>query len=162
MKEKNIKKIKLDFDQLSEWTDPTQDDIPICSFIGFYKACGITAQVEKYVKKNPEFKVCAVDNILCNFYTMKHIKNFIQNNWEIHELSIDDNNHPFWNTSRYPKGATHYPKKVRALIRNSINTDFANYCPGLDDELEDDVLVFRVYLPEEERGKKEETKNEQI
>lgn len=158
MKEKNIKKIKLNFDKLEEWTDPTQDDIPICSFIGLYKACGLMKHIEKYVKDHPDFKVCALDNILGNFYTIKHLKNFIEENWKTRELTIDKDNHVYWDTSKYPKGATHYSKKPKAIVRNCINTDFANYCPGLDDDLEDDVLVFRVYLPDEEE--KEEEKHE--
>ena len=158
MKEKKIKKVKLNFDELEAWTDPTQDDIPVCSFIAVYKASGLMKAIENYVKKNPGFQVCALDNIFANFYTIKRLKNLIEDNWKSRELMIDGDNHVYWDTSRYPKGATHYPKKPKAIVRNCINIDFANYCPGLDDDLEDDVLVFKIYLPDEE--KKEEGKTD--
>ena len=45
---------------------------------------------------------------------------------------------------------------MTASAEASVKSDFINYCPGVDDELEDDVIVFRVWEKEEEATKDEE------
>ena len=51
----------------------------------------------------------------------------------------------------------HYAKNLSDKIRGAVFSDFLNYCPGTDDDLEDGVFVFRIF--EEVDGPDEESEN---
>lgn len=143
--EEEITTIKLDFDQLEEWRNQDLDDLPICGFLSLYKACGLMPYIEEYVNSKEHGPIVAADNLTCNFYTLQRLKNFITNNWQVYSLDIKEDNNVIWDTRKWPKGQKHYAKKLRSTIRNSINTDFLNFCPGIDDELSDNIIVFKIY-----------------
>lgn len=145
--EKIIATVKLDFTELEEWRKEDSDDIPVCSLLSLYTACGIQDSIKDYCKDGE--KVTALDNLACNFTTLQKIKSFIESNWMEYSLDIDADNHVFWDTSKYAKNERHYAKKLKSKIQYSINQDFINFCPGIDDELDDDVLVFRVFFKTE-------------
>ena len=152
---KEILKVKIDFKKLSEWRDPERDDIPAVSFIAVYRALGIEDAVAKYAKRHKGFQVAPLDNIVCNLETHKRLKHFIEENWQVYSIDIDRDFHVFWDTSIYPKGKKHYPRKMKALARNAVLLDFGNYAPGLDNTLEDDVIVFGIPAPDPEVELKE-------
>ena len=139
-----LEKITLDFDKLAEWRQEDKDDIPICSVLSLYKASGITDAIQSYRIAHFDEPVFPIVNLCCNFYTLQRIRNFVTNNWQIYSLDIAADEEVKWDTRKWAKGESHYPKKLKAKIRNSINMDFANFCPGLDDNLEDNILVFRI------------------
>ena len=101
-----------------------------------------------YIKENfsedEANQVCPVNNILCNFTTIKKIKNFIVNNWETFNIDLLGDEQIVWIKGER-KEQRKRPKKRKSEIRHSIDLDFANYCPGLDDELEDDVITLVKY-----------------
>ena len=90
-------------------------------------------------------------NLACNFNTLQRIKAFIEQNWMEYSLDIDKDNHVFWDTRKYEKNERHYAKKLNSRVQNSVNQDFLNFCPGLDDDLDDDILVFRTYYKPEKK-----------
>lgn len=145
-----ILKVKIDFKKLEKWRDPDLDDIPVASFIGLYKALGIEDALVEYVKDHPDFQVAPLDNIVCNLETHKRLKRFIEENWQVYSIEIDRDCHVFWDTSKYPKGKKHYPRKMKALARNAVFLDFQNYAPGLDNNLEDNEIVFGIQVPDPE------------
>ena len=137
---------KLDFEQLESWTDEKHDDLPIRGLISFYEATGIAKLVlnnqEKFVGG-----ITAIDNIACNFYTQKRIKNFIKRQWEIYSMSLVDNNVVAWNTHTYKKGEKHYERRLSKRVESSLLFDFVNYCPRINDDLPDNIIV--VTIPDE-------------
>ena len=144
--ERDIVKINLDFDAISAWRNTKNDDIPACSFLSVYEASGLEPYFKEYCESKGEgFQLVAINNILCNFYTLQRLKRFIEEIWQVYSLTIDGDGQVHWDTSKWAKGRKHYAKKMKAIVRNSVFTDFANFCPGIDDDLEDNVLVFRVY-----------------
>lgn len=145
-------KIKLDFEALDEWRKEDADDIPICSLISFYTACGMTRYLEEYREKEGK-NIVPLDNLACNFKTLQRIKSFIETNWMEYSLDIDKDNHVFWDTKTYGKNERHYAKKLNSRVQNSINQDFLNFCPGMDDEIDDNILVFRTYYKPGEENK---------
>ena len=147
--EKIIATVKLDFSKLEEGRKTDADDIPICSLLSLYTACGIQDYIKDYCKDGE--KVTALDNLACNFVTLQKLKTFIESNWMEYSLDIDGDNHVFWDTSKYQKNERHYAKKLKAKIQYSINQDFMNFCPGVDEDIEDDVIVFRVFYKTEKK-----------
>jgi len=143
--------IDLDFDELEDWRKEDADDIPICSMISFYRACGMTDFIEKY-KAEEGKNIVPLDNLACNFKTLQKIKDFIETMWSEYSLDIDQDNHVFWDTKTYGKNERHYAKKLNPRVLNSLNQDFLNFCPGVDESLEDDILVFRTYYKPEQNS----------
>lgn len=143
--EEEIARVNLDFDALEAWRDTTQDDLPICSCFSLYKACGLQDFIKKYSEVHDNAQIIAVDNLFCNINTLERIKKFIIKNWEIYSIDIKEDNHVYWDTKKWKKGQKHYAKKLKAKIRASVNTDFYNFCPGIDEEIEDNVIIFRIY-----------------
>lgn len=157
--EEEIARVKLDFDELADWRNAENDDIPICSCFSLYEASGLKGAIQKYCEEN-KAQIVAADNLVCNFYTLQRIKNFITENWQTYSIDIKEDNKVFWDTKRWNKNQKHYAKTLRAKVRNSVNADFVNFCPGIDDELEDNLIVFKIYhkieVPAEEVPEKEE------
>ena len=145
-----ILKVKIDFKALEKWKDAERDDFPVASFISLYRALGIEDALESYVKEHPDFQVIPVINIVCNLNTHKRLKNFIEKNWQVYSIDIDRDFHVFWDTSKYPKGTKHYPRKMKALARNAVALDFSQYAPGIDNDMKDDEIVFGIPEPDPE------------
>ena len=140
-----VERFELDFDMLEQWRNPDFDDLPICGFISLYRAIGVLDRIREYNDTHDKDKqFVPLDNLACNFYTLQRMRNLILDNWSCYSLDIDSDRHVFWDTTRWAKNQKHYKKKLHAKVRNSINIDCANFCPGVDDELEDNILIFRV------------------
>lgn len=65
-------------------------------------------------------------------------------NWRKFSLRLEGDCKIRWDTHRYAKGVAHRPFNLKAKVQHSLNLDFANFCPAIDDELPDDVIVFAV------------------
>ena len=135
--------IKLDFDAIKAWRDSSVDDLPVHGMISFYKAAGVADFIKERVEEFGD-QIAAIDIVSCNFYTQQRIKKFIAEQWEIFSLSLLDHNKVVWNTRTYPKGVEHYHRTPSKKVLKSLSYDFFNYCPALDDELEDNILVLKV------------------
>lgn len=151
-----IKKIELDFDALSNWRDPEGDNFPVLSCLSFYRACGLLKEVEQYCEKNDKSQVCAADNILCNFYTHQRIRRFIKESWEHHNICLKNDSQIEWKYGESRRNRLKHPKSISKSIDTSILVDVLNYGPGVDEDLEDNVLVFQIYNKEKEESKKDE------
>lgn len=141
-----IARIELDFDAIRQWRKTGADDLPACSVLSFYEAAGVTQIIRDYLE-GADTQVTALDNLSCNFYTLQRIKNFINDIWSRYSLTISEDNKVEWDTHRYTKGVAHKPREPKARIRNSINYDFINYCPSVNDDLPDNVIVITMSVP---------------
>ena len=147
--EKELLRIKVDFDKLLDWKDPERDDLPIISYMSFYRATGILDAVVNYKKEDPECEFAAAVNIVCNTITNRRIRSFIEEIWSVYSLDIDNDNHVFWDTKKYAKGTRHYKKTLKKKIKASLWQDFQDYGLGIDDGLGVNEVVFKVFLPDE-------------
>lgn len=140
--EKEIAKININFEALEDWRKG-EDEIPVCSFLSFYEACGLEPYVRKYFEEHDNKTMAPFDVLFCNFYTLQRIKNFLKNQWSIYSIDIKEDNKVIWKNSVYGK-EKHYPKKLAKRVEQSLLFDVTNFCPGIDDELEDNQIIFRV------------------
>lgn len=161
--EEVIAEFKLDFDMLEDYKDKDNEDIPICSILHLYQVAGIEPKIREYINATEGVeKIVALDNLKCNFATLIKMRNLIRDNWSMYSISIDADNHVFWDESTYKKGVKHYAKTLSAKVRNSMNADFSTFCPGLDPDVGDDVIVFKVYHKGPKKtDETEETKTEE-
>lgn len=146
MAEENAKityQIKLDFDAIAAWRDEKNDDLPVHGMISFYRACGAADFIKEHAGEFGD-QVAAIDIMSCNFYTQQRIKKFVSERWQIFSMSLLDHNKVEWNTHTFAKGSEHYARPLSKKVAKSLSYDFINYCPTLDDELPDDVLVLTV------------------
>lgn len=149
--ETEIIKVKVDFDKLESWVKPGSDNLPVYSFLSLYEACGLEEHIRKYSEEHNNLQFVAADNLLCTFYTLQHLKFFIENQWKIYSLDINEDNHVVWDTRKYGKHEKHYARKLSKKLQSCINADFMNFCPGImedDDSLGDDEISFRIYTKE--------------
>ena len=151
MEENKVKtyRITLDFDAIDNWRDSERDDLPVHGMVSFYKAAGV---IDFFKEHKEEFgeNFAPLDVMDCSYYTQQHIRKFIQDQWQIYSLSLLDHNKVEWNTRTYPKGTKHYHRHPSKRIVKSVNVDFLNYCPRLNEDLPDDVIEFVVPVEEEE------------
>ena len=156
--EKEIYRTKIDFDALEAWRDEEHDNIPPIGFLSVYKALGIVAEVDKHTKEDPDFKVVPATNIFCNLSTHRRLKRFLEDIWSTYSLKIESDNTVVWDTKKWKKGKKHYAKTISGVIKNSLLQDFVDYCPGIDDDLGVNEIVFKIEIPdpEEDTGSKEE------
>lgn len=148
-----IFKTTINFDELENWRDPERDDIPVTSFIGFYKAIGIFEKAQEYKKDHPDFEPIPIINIFCNTNTHKAITKFIERMWKIYSLKIDGDNHVVWDTRKWKKGEKHYAKALSKTVHRCLygyRGDFSSYCPGIDGNIPDNEIVLGIILPDEE------------
>ncbi len=134
---------KIDLEALRAWRKPGSDDLPITGFLSLYEALGLEEAIRKHCAGGGQ--IVAIENLACNFYTMRALKRFIEEQWQIYSLDIDGDNHVFWDASSKYGRERHYPKKTRDRVASCVAADFLNYCPGVDDELPDGVISFRVF-----------------
>lgn len=137
------KSIKLDFDELQEYRLSDRDELPIVGLLSFYKAIGLMDIASEYKNEYPDFVFIPLDNFKCNFNTLRKIRDFIENNWATFDITITEDNGPRW--KKNAKREQHdFLKTIKPIIRRSLNSDFANYCPGLDDNVSDDIIVMTI------------------
>ena len=160
MKNIDLATIKLDFDSLSKhwWIDDNGESFPILCCLNLYEACGLIPHIEKYAKEKEGWQVVPLDNLQCNINTLEKIRSLIEHNWKIYKLDIDSDRHIIWKDN--DKKPYNYERDMTATAAASVKSDFINYCPGMDDELEDDIIVFRIWEKEEEKG--DESQNEEV
>lgn len=144
IEEIELARVQINWGDLDKWIKPNSDDLPVYSFLSIYEACGLQPIFQKYYDENNNKQIIAADNLMCNFYTLQAMKNYIERNWQVYSLDINGDNHVFWKKSKYGK-TQHYPKTLSKKIKACLAADFGNFCPGLDDELPDNTLVFKVY-----------------
>ena len=93
MEENKVKtyRITLDFEAISNWRDEERDDLPVHGMVSFYKAAGI---IDFFREHKEEFgeNFAPLDVMDCSHYTQQHIRNFIQEQWEVYSLSLLDHN----------------------------------------------------------------------
>lgn len=129
---------KLDPDKLCEYK--WGEDFPITSCIKLYEACGLYQNLKDFYD-NTETTVAPVDVLSCNFYTLQWIQRFIEDNWTHYNISIDADEHIFWKSRN--KAWHKYENKLSNVTKRSIKEDYIQYCPALDDELEDLIIIFK-------------------
>lgn len=144
-----IFKTTIDIEKLKTWFRDDDKRLPVYSYLSLYEACGIVDEIKKYVVDHPDFQPVCFDNIQCNAYTNAVLKNFIKEQWQCYSLKLNGDNQVEWSDGKYPAGTRHYKRSLSKKIESSLSLDFANYCPGWDDDLEDNVLVFKVWSKRE-------------
>ena len=143
-------KTKIDFEALEAWRDEERDNIPPIGFLSVYKALGIVTEIDKYCKEHEDFKVMPDVNIFCNLSTHRRLKKFLEDIWSTYSLKITADNTVAWDTKKWKKGKKHYAKSISGVIKNSLIQDFANYAPGIDDELGVNEIIFAIDEPDAE------------
>ena len=160
--DRDVAVFKIDLATLEDWKDSSAEALPIRGFISFYEACGIADKVREILEKEGK-TIVPYDNILCNYFTHQAIKNFIKRQWQIYSIDIDRDEHVFWKDDQYGK-EKHYEKNLSSKIESCLTLDFAHYCPGDDDDLEDYTIVIRLFDKVEEEGGegKNEVENKEL
>ena len=133
--------IKLDFDSIRKWRDPENDNLPAYSMLTFYKAAGILDAVREL---NGEKPVAFCDILSCNWPTHRKIKDFLEETWRIFSLRHEGTNKVVWNTDKYPKGTQHWARNISKKVKGSVERNFLDYCPFIDDSFDDDDVVDDV------------------
>ena len=119
--------------------------MPAYGVIAFYKASGVYDAIQEL---NPEGKQFAPGDILaCNYTTHKKIKNFLEKIWSIFSLRYCADVGVTWDTRKYAAGVSHYAKTLGKKVKASVGANFLEYCPFVDDEMEDDYIS--ISIPEE-------------
>lgn len=139
----------IDIEKLKTWLHDDDKKLPVYSYLSLYEACGIVDAIKAYVVDHPDFQPVCFDNIQCNAYTGAVLKNFLKEQWQCYSLKLNGDNQVEWNTKTYPAGVRHYKRSLPKKVESSLTLDYGNYCPGWDDDLEDNVLVFKVWNKKE-------------
>lgn len=163
MKNIDLATIKLNFDELADywWTDDNGESFPILCCLNLYEAAGLLPHIQSYAADKPGFQVVPLDNIQANTNTIEKIRSIIEHSWKIYKLDIDNDRHIIWRDPN-DKEPYNYERDMTATAAASVKSDFLNYCPGMDDELEDDVLVFRVWEKEDSTPEEEAVESEKV
>lgn len=133
---KEISRVTVDFDKIEKYLD--ENGMPLLSMVRFYSLSGIEEAIKKYGKP-----ISPIDNLYANFGTVQRIRNIIKDNWEHYNITIKENCHPQWKEGKGHKRRSR-AYKLNSKILNSINYDFGEYAPYIDDDLEDGVISFRI------------------
>ena len=139
--EQELKKIKIDFSELENYTDPKMG-FPLLSFIGVYEKLGIVDFLAEYYQKNgiENGTYCYCDILFANPETILKIRRFVKHNWETYDITIDRDNHVIWKEkSKYGK-TRHYAKRLTKVCSHAVDRDFIDCCPGVDSTLADDEI----------------------
>lgn len=131
-----LSRLSIDFDSLESYRD--ENGMPLLSMVRFYSLSGIEDAVKKYGKP-----ISPIDHLYANFGTVQRIKGIIKDNWSHFNITIKEDCHPEWKAGKsHERRKSAY--KLNSKISNSINYDFGEYTPNIDDELDDGVIVFRI------------------
>lgn len=132
-----ISRLLIDFNALESYRD--ENGMPLLSMVRFYSLSGIEDAVREYGKP-----ISPIDNLYANFGTIQRIKEIIKDNWSHFNITIKENYHPEWKVGKsHERRKSAY--KLNSKINNSINYDFGEYAPNIDDSLEDGIISFRVF-----------------
>lgn len=132
-----VSRLSIDFDTIGAYRD--EKGMPLLSMVRFYSVSGIEDVVRKYGKA-----ISPLDNLYANFGTIQRIKTMIKDNWRHFNITIKEDCHPEWKTGKsHERRKSAY--KLNSKISNSINYDFGEYTPNIDDSLEDGIISFRVF-----------------
>ena len=132
-----ISRLLIDFDALENYRD--ENGMPLLSMVRFYSLSGIEDAVKKYGKP-----ISPIDNLYVNFGTVQRIKEIIKDGWSHFNITIKEDCHPEWKAGKsHERRKSAY--KLNSKISNSINYDFGEYTPNIDDSLEDGIISFRVF-----------------
>lgn len=126
----------LDWDKLAEYKDPVLQ-MPVYSMLNLYEVLGVVDVVKKAGVTN----IAALDNLFCNATTQKKIHDFILDNWRYYNITIEGNEDVRWKEGQ-PKERRKFAHKPTARVKASVEMDYITYCPGVDDEMEDDVITL--------------------
>lgn len=146
--EQELKKIKINFSELENYTDP-KTGFPLLSFVGVYEKLGIIDFIAQYYKENgidkETYSYC--DILFANPETILKIRRLVKGNWESYDITIDRDNHVIWKEkSNYGK-SRHYAKRLTKVCSHAVDRDFIDCCPGADSSLADDEIS--ITLPED-------------
>lgn len=135
-KMKEISRLAIDFDSLENYKD--ENGMPLLGMIRFYMLSGIADAVKEYGSP-----ISPIDNLYANFWTVQRIHDIIKDNWSHYNIAIKEDCHPEWKAGKsHDRRSRAY--KINSKILNSINYDFGEYAPNIDDELDDGIIAFRV------------------
>ena len=127
----------VDFDAFENYRD--ENGMPLLSMVRFYSLSGIEDAVRKYGKA-----ISPIDNLYANFGTIQRIREIIKDGWSHFNITIKEDCHPEWKAGKsHERRKSAY--KLNSKISNSINYDFGEYTPNIDDSLEDGVISFRIF-----------------
>ena len=131
-----LSRLSIDFNSIENYRD--ENGMPLLSMVRFYSLSGIEDAVKKYGKP-----ISPIDHLYANFGTVQRIKGIIKDNWSHFNITIKEDCHPEWKAGKsHERRKSAY--KLNSKISNSINYDFGEYAPSIDDELDDGVIVFRI------------------
>lgn len=132
-----IFRLLVDFDAFENYRD--ENGMPLLSLVRFYSLSGIEDAVRKYGKA-----ISPIDNLYANFGTIQRIRGIIKDGWSHFNITIKEDCHPEWKAGKsHERRKSAY--KLNSKISNSINYDFGEYTPNIDDSLEDGVISFRIF-----------------
>lgn len=132
-----IFRLLVDFDAFENYRD--ENGMPLLSMVRFYSLSGIEDAVRKYGKA-----ISPIDNLYANFGTIQRIREIIKDGWSHFNITIKEDCHPEWKAGKsHERRKSAY--KLNSKISNSINYDFGEYTPNIDDSLEDGVISFRIF-----------------
>ena len=139
---------KLDFDALRAWRSPDANAFPILGWIDVYRASGLLDEVGPFMQARGQ-KICPLEHFFCTFETMQKLHNLIHESWEKFNIEITGDNLVSWKAGQ-PHEMRKHPKKIKAIVRNSLHHDERELCPMLDDSIEQDTIICQVIDPEDE------------
>lgn len=132
-----IFRLLVDFNAFENYRD--ENGMPLLSMVRFYSLSGIEDAVRKYGKA-----ISPIDNLYANFGTVQRIREIIKDGWSHFNITIKEDCHPEWKAGKsHERRKSAY--KLNSKISNSINYDFGEYTPNIDDSLEDGVISFRIF-----------------
>ena len=133
---KEVSRIAVDFDALTGYKD--EKGMPLLSMVRFYEESGVADAIRQFGSP-----ISPIDNLYANFGTVQRIRETIKDNWSHYNVTIEEDLHPEWKKGKgHERRETAY--KLNSKILNSINYDFGEYTPNIDDSLEDGIISFRV------------------
>ena len=131
-----LSRFSINFDALMSYRD--ENGMPLLSMVRFYSLSGIEDEVRKYGKP-----ISPIDNLYVNFGTIQRVKQIIKDNWSHFNITIKEDCHPEWKAGKsHERRERAY--KLNSKVNNSINYDFGEYTPNIDDSLDDGIISFRV------------------
>ena len=124
----------LDWEKLADYRDPVTH-MPIHCMLNLYEVLGVVTAIKKAEVSN----IVALDNLFCNANTQKKIHDFILDNWRYYNLTIEGDEDVRWKEGQ-PQERRKFAHKPTARAKASVETDYLTYCPGVDDEMDDNVI----------------------
>lgn len=138
---------KLDFEKLRAWRSPDDKELPILGFIDFYRACGVLDEITPIMKEKGR-QICPVEIFFCAPETLIKIRNLIHDTWAKFNIEYKDGK------IQWVPGQLHTQrkrgKKLKAIVRDTLHYEQRQYCPNIDSNIEQDVLICQIVDPEDE------------